>query len=111
MRSAAVKSGRLSWVSALTTPTSDTPGRSKPFATICVPMITWACPLRIRSYIAACAPFAFTASRSSRARRAFGTAARTSSSTRCVPTPRCRIRAEPQRGQLPGARGCSRPQR
>jgi len=56
-------------------------------------------------------PFAFTASRSRRASRAFGTAARTSSSTRWVPTPRCRIRAEPQCGQAAGARGSVRPQR
>ncbi len=64
MRSADVKSGRLSTVSALTTPTSETRGRSNPFATICVPTITCARPVRIRSNSAACAPFARTASRS-----------------------------------------------
>src|SRR5258708_4332280 len=87
VRSADEKSGRLSCVSAFTTPTSETPGRSKPFATICVPTMTCAWPLRIRSYMAAWAPFAFTASPSIPVMRAFGTAAPPPSSTRSVPTP------------------------
>src|SRR5216684_3788889 len=90
-------------VSAFTTPTSVTCGRSNPFASICVPTITCASPERMRSYAAAWAPFARMASRSRRITFARGTVARTSSSTRCVPTPSCLIFALPHAGQRSGA--------
>ena len=105
MRSAARKSGSASAVSASTTPTSVTPGKSCPFVTICVPTSTSSSRRakrgeQLRGLVGASRPRRGRAAR--RARR--GSAARTASSTCSVPTPD----AERGRRRTPGSARASR---
>jgi hypothetical protein len=95
-------------VSAATTPTSVTPGKSWPFVTICVPTSTSSSRRAKRASSAAVSSAVLTASRSSRATRASGKRPRTACSTCSVPTPTPR-RSPPHVGQR-GAIGSVLPQ-
>jgi len=71
-RSEAEKSGSIRAISAEMTPTSVTPGRSSPFAIICVPTSISASRLAKRSSSCSCARRCLAVSRSQRSRRALG---------------------------------------
>ena len=109
VRSAARKSGRLSAVSALTTPTSRTPGKSRPLAIICVPTRSFTSPRPKRpsaswKSAASCMLSASMRSMVSPA-TSDGWSRESSSSTRCTPSPNTET-CLPQLGQLRGRR-CS----
>ena len=91
-------------MSAATTPTSVTLGKSSPFAIICVPTSTRVSPRRNAPSIRSCAPLAPVVSTSMRATGTPGKRARTSSSTFCVPAPNCLMNRLPHSGQTVGGR-------
>ncbi|MNL61675.1 hypothetical protein D3C87_1856310 [compost metagenome] len=101
-RSAARKSGRLREASAAITPTSETRWRSRPLATIWVPMSTSASPaaktLRMRWW----EPLRVVVSRSSRMIRASGKRVAAASATCWVPAPKCLMYGLLQLGQRSG---------
>jgi len=85
VRSAARKSGSARAVSASTTPTRVTPGKSCPFVTIWVPTRTSTSRRANRASTSARSTAPFTASRSSRATRAPGNLSFSEASTCSVP--------------------------
>src|SRR5256885_2362610 len=91
-RSDAAKSGKLSAISAETTPTSVTPGRSSPLAIICVPTMTSASRLAKRSSSCRWTRWSVAVSRSQRNKRALGKLRWIVSITFSVPNPKYRIR-------------------
>src|SRR5207245_483312 len=88
VRSAARKSGRWSPVSASTTPTTVTFGKSSPFAIIWVPSRMSTSPRATRSRMRWCAHLVLVVSRSIRATRAAGNRRPTNCSSCWLPSPR-----------------------
>ena len=83
-------------------PTIVTFGKSSPLAIICVPTRMRASPRRKRSISVACASLVRVVSLSMRRVGTSGKSLCTSSSTRCVPTPKYLIYGLPHSGQTFG---------
>ena len=89
-------------MSAATTPTSVTLGKSSPLAIIWVPTSTLVSPRRKASSIFWCASLPWVVSMSMRPTRASGNSRATSSCTFWVPAPKYLMYTLPQLGQVLG---------